>query len=298
VAPVADGHVLQPQRLSTRIVAAHARRGFRLGDFAFNARTLTAVVHANSGRVVAEALGQSAQGVELLPGQTPSSEMIAIAGQSGRGTNVGVTVIGQEDAGLDVRLISAIAQSSVAGIPPSLPPAGGRSIEIPDQGKGGAAAYAFSVTVGSPIVAGTSWTTTNSGSQEFAVLPGVVPSSQWGAVLGAFQSGTGTRATIVNPRDIATQVRVTTFGPTGRSAQDVTIPAGRLIDLPIGKGAGTFAVFVDADSPVVLALRSVAFSPGKPGTSAAVVGESFIAPTPEAVAIDPRVGVPAVLPTS
>jgi hypothetical protein len=298
VSLIADGRVLQPQRLSKRIVASHSRRDFRLGDFAFSARNLTAVVHANSGRVVAEALMQSAQGVELLPGQTPSSEMIAVAGQSGSGTNVGLTVIGQDDAGIDVRLISAIAQSSVAGIPPSLPPARGRSLEIPDQGEAAAAAYAFRVTVGSPIVAGTSWTTTHSGSRELAVLPGVVPSSQWGAVLGAFQPGAGTRAIIVNPRGVATVVHVTTLGPTGRSVQDVTIPAGRLVDLPIGKGVGTFAVFVDAEGPVVLALRSVAFLPGKVGTSVAVVGESFVAPPPEAVVIDPRAGVPAVLPTS
>ena len=216
VSLIADGRVLQPQRLSRRIVPGHSRRDFRLGDFAFSARNLTAVVHANSGRVVAEALMRSAQGVEFLPGQTPSNEMIAVAGQSGSGANVGVTVIGQDDAGLDVRLISAIAQTSVARIPPSLPPAGGRSLDIPDQGQGAAAAYAFRVTVGSPIVAGTSWTTNHSGLQEQAVLPGAVPSFQWGAVLGAFQPGMGTRAVIVNPGGVATQVHVTTFGPTGR----------------------------------------------------------------------------------
>lgn len=296
VSLIADGHVLQPQRLSRRIVASHSRRDFRLGDFAFNARNLTAVVHANSGRVVAEALIRSTQGVEFLPGQTPSSEVIAVAGQSGSGANVGVTVIGQNDAGLDVRIISAIQQASVAGIPPSLPPAAGRSLAIPDQGQGAPAAYSFNVTVGSPIVTGTSWVTTRKGSKELAVLPGVVPSSQWGAVLGAFQPGTATRAMIVNPRGVATQVRVTTFGPSGRSAQDVSIPAGRLLDLPIGKGVGTFAVLVDAEGPVVLAMRSVAF-PGNAVTSVAVVGESFLAPTPEAVVIDPRAGVPAVLPT-
>jgi hypothetical protein len=252
-------------------------------------------VHANSGRVVAEALIRSTQGVEFLPGQTPSTEMIAVAGQSGSGANVGVTVIGQDDAGLDVRIISAIQQASVAGIPPSLPPATGRSLGIPDQGEGAPAAYSFSVTVGSPIVAGTSWVTTHNGSKELAVLPGVVPSSRWGAVLGAFQPGTGTRAMIVNPGGVATQVRVTTFGPAGRSEQDMLIPAGRLLDFPLGKGVGTFAIFVDADSPVALALRSVAF-PGAAVTSVAVVGESFLAPTPEAVVIDPRAGVPAVLP--
>jgi len=297
VSLIADGHVLQPQRLSRRIVASHSRRDFPLGDFAFNARNVTAVVHANSGRVVAEALIRSAQGVEFLAGETPSNELIAVAGQSGSGANVGVMVIGQDDAGLDVRIISAIQQSSVAGLPASLPPAAGRSLPIPDQGEGAPAAYSFSVTVGSPIVAGTSWVTTHGGTKELATLPGVVPSLRWGAVLGA-RPGVGMRAMIVNPRGVATQVRVTTFGPAGPSQQDVTIPAGRLLDLQIGKGVGTFAVFVDAEAPVVLALRSVAVLPGNVVTSVAVVGESFIAPTPEAVLIDPRAGVPAVLPVT
>jgi len=297
VSLIADGRVLQPQRLSRRIVPSHARRDFRLGDFAFNARNVIAVVHANAGRVVAEALIRSSQGVEFLSGQTPSSELIAVAGQSGSGANVGVTVIGQDDAGIDVRLISAAAQTSIAGFPPSIPPAGGRYLGIPDQGQGAPAAYAFDVTVGSPIVAGTSWTTSRGGPQEMASLPGAVPSLHWGAVLGAFQPGTGTRAVIVNPSGVPALVHVTTFGPTGQTAQDVSIPAGRLIELAIGRGAGTFAVFVDSKGPVVLALRSLAFLQGKAGTSVAVAGESFVAATPEAVAIDPRAGVPAVLPT-
>jgi hypothetical protein len=294
---IADGRVLQPQRLSKRIVPSHARLDFRLGDFAFSGRNVTAVVHAISGSVVAEGLLRSAQGVEFLPGLAPSDEMIAVAGQSGKAANVGVTVIGQDDAGLDVRLISAVAQASIPGFPPSLPPAGGRYLDIPDQGNGAAAAYAFNVTVGSPIVTSTSWTTSQSGAQEQAVLPGVAPASQWGAVLGTLQPGAGIRAVIVNPRGVASLVHVTTFGPSGESAQDVSIPAGRLVDLAIGKGVGTYAVFVDADGPVVLALRSTAFLAGRQATSVAVAGESFLAATPEAVTIDPRAGVPAVLPT-
>jgi hypothetical protein len=294
---IADGRVLQPQRLTRRIVPSHARRDFRLGDFAFSARNVTAVVHATSGRIVAEGLLRSTQGVEFLPGQAPSDEMIAVAGQSGSGTGVGLTVIGQDDAGIEARLINAVAQTSVPGFPPSLPPAGGRYLVIPDQGNGAAAAYAFRVTVGSPIVAGTSWITSRGTAQEQAVLPGAVPSTQWGAVLAAFQPASVTRAVIVNPGGVPSLVHVTTFGPSGVSAQDVSIPAGRLIELPIGKGTGIFAVFVAADGPVVLALRNSTFAAGSQASSVAVAGESFVAATPEAVAIDPRAGMPAVLPT-
>jgi hypothetical protein len=294
---IADGRVLQPQRLTRRIVPSHARRDFRLGDFAFGARNVTAVVHATSGRIVAEGLLRSAQGVEFLPGQTPSDQMVAVAGQSGSGGAAGVTVIGQDDAGMDARLISAVSQASIPGFPPSLPPAGGRYFGIPDQGNGAAAAYAFSVTVGSPIVASTSWLTSRGTAQEQAVLPGVVPSTRWGGVLGAFQPASVTRAVIVNPGGVPSLVHVTTFGPGGQSAQDVSIPAGRLVDLPIGKGIGTFAVLVDADGPVVLALQNSTFAAGYQARSVAIAGESFNAATPEAVALDPRVGVPAILRT-
>ncbi|TMK84523.1 MAG: hypothetical protein E6G46_00450 [Actinobacteria bacterium] len=125
-----------------------------------------------------------------------------------------------------------------------------------------------------------------------------MPAPHWAAVLGAFQPGAATRAAIVNPRGVTSAVRVTTIGPAGTSAQDLSIPAGRLVDIAIGNGAGTFAVVVDADGPVVLALRSVGFVTGASGSSVAIVGESFSEPTPEAVAIDPRTGVPAVVPKS
>jgi len=297
VSLIADGRVFQPQRLSRRVIASHTRQDFRLGDFAFSARNLTAVVHANVGRVVAEALVRSSSGAELLPGQVPSNELVAVAGQSGTGSSVGVTVIGNNDAGIEARLINAKAQVSVGGFPPSLPPETGRFFAVPDQGSAGAAAYEFSVDVGSPLVTETTWTTTRGGVQEQASLPGAVPAPDWAAVVGAFQLGTASRAIIVNPRGVVSAVRVTTIGPAGTSTQSLSIPAGRLVDIAIGRGAGTFAVVVDADGPVVLALRSGGFATGRPGSSVAIVGESFTQPTPEAVAVDPRTGIPAVLPT-
>ncbi|HEV2685158.1 MAG TPA: DUF5719 family protein, partial [Actinomycetota bacterium] len=143
VSLVADGRVFQPQRLSRRVVQSRTRQDFRLGDYAFNARTLTAIVHANAGRVVAEGLVRSGTGVELLPGQVPANEVVAIAGQSGKGSSVGVTVIGSDDAGIDATVLNATAQSSVGGFPPSLPPESGRYLSVPDQGSAASAAYDF-----------------------------------------------------------------------------------------------------------------------------------------------------------
>lgn len=293
VSLVADGRLLQPQRLSRRVIQSRTRQDFRLGDYAFNARTLTAIVHANAGRVVAEGLVRSATGVELLPGQIPADEVVAIAGQSGTGSTVGVTVIGNDDAGVDATIMNANTQLSVGGFPPSLQPGVGRYTGVADQGAAGPAAYDFRVGVGSPLIAETTWTTSKSGTQEVASLPGIAPASRWAAVLGASQSAV-TRAVIVNPRGVPSSVRVTTIGPSGTTTQNLTIPAGRLADIAIGKGAGTFAVVVDANGPVAFGLRSSVFD-ARGGISVAITGEAFSAPAAEAVVIDQRTGIPAVI---
>jgi hypothetical protein len=294
VSLVADGRLFQPQRLSRRVIQSRTRQDFRLGDYAFNARTLTAIVHANAGRVVAEGLVRLATGVELLPGQIPSDEVVDIAGQSGAGSSVGVTVIGNDDAGVDATLMNATTQLSVGGFPPSLQPGVGRYLVVPDQGSAAPAAYDFRVSVGSPLVAETTWTTSKSGIQEVASLPGVAPASRWAAVIGATQAVTVTRAVIVNPRGVPSSVRVTTIGPSGTTSQTLTIPAGRLMDIAIGKGPGTFAVVVDADGPVAFGLRSSGFE-SRGGVSVAIAGEPFSAPAAEAVVIDQRTGIPAVI---
>ncbi|HLW16551.1 MAG TPA: DUF5719 family protein [Actinomycetota bacterium] len=294
VSLIADGRVFQPFRLSRRVIQSRTREDFRLGDYAFNARTLTAIVHANAGRVVAEGLIRSATGVELLPGQIPANEVVAIAGQSGAGSTIGVTVIGNDDSGIDARILNASSQISVGGFPPSLPPEVGRFFAVPDQGSMAPAAYDFRVSVGSPIVAETTWTSSGSGTEDVASLPGVEPASQWAAVIGAFQPGTVTRAVIVNPRGVPSTVHITTIGPSGPTTQDLSIPSGRLADVAIGKGAGTFAVVVNADGPVAFGLRSVAFN-ANGGVSVAITGEAFTAPSSEAVVIDQRTGIPATI---
>jgi len=294
VSLIADGRIFEPLRLARRVIQSRTRQDFRLGDYAFNARTLTAIVHANAGRVVAEGLVRSKNGVELLPGQIPSNEVVAIAGQSGPGSSVGVTVIGANDAGIDATVLNAKTQVSVGGFPPSLPPEVGRYIPVPDQGSAGPAAFDFRVNVGSPLVAETTWTTSKADAQEVASFPGVAPASRWAAVVGAFQPQTVTRAVVVNPRGVPSSVRVTTIGPSGTTTQSLMIPAGRLADLAIGKGVGTFAVVVDADGPIAFGLRCAGFT-ANGGVSVAVVGEPFTSPAPEAVVIDQRTGIPAVI---
>src|SRR5206468_5586007 len=43
---LADGRLIKPEGLKQRLVKAGQRRDFRLGDFAFSARDVTATIHA------------------------------------------------------------------------------------------------------------------------------------------------------------------------------------------------------------------------------------------------------------
>jgi hypothetical protein len=298
VSLIADGRVIEALRLARRIVAAHSRVDFRLGDFAFNARALTAVVHANVGRVVAEVLQRTNDGVELLEGQTPETQAVAIAGQTVGGATVGLQALGPNDAGIDARSITADQTTSVAGVPPDLPPASGRTLQIPDRFNGAPAAYVFDVTVGSPVVATASWTSANGGLREVASLPAAAPAARWGAVVTAFERASTTRAVIVNPSGLAALVHVTILSAAGPATQDVTVPAGRLADISVARGPGTFAVLIASDQPVVLAVRSIGVVKGRGLSSVALIGRAFIEPAAEAVVIDPRVGVPAAFSAS
>ncbi|MGZ4212450.1 MAG: DUF5719 family protein [Actinomycetota bacterium] len=295
---IADGRVLQPLRLARRVVPSHARLDVRLGDYAFNAGSITVITHANAGRVVAEALLRSGAGVELLPGQTPSLDVVAIAGQSGAGSVVRVATVGQDDTGFDARLIGAQGQVSASGFPTSLPPFAARAVQIPDQGRSGPAAYAFDASVGSPIVAGTSWASSKRGEVDYSSLPAVAVSSRWAAVFPASQPAAVTDGIIVNPGVTAANVRLTLISPSGPVTQELTVPAGRLVVFNAGRGSGAFAVGLDSDTPVVLALRGSALSNRLVFGGTALLGESLAAASPVAVGIDPRAGVPAPLPTS
>lgn len=292
----ADGRVIQPLRLAQRIVAAHTRLDFRLGDFAFSVRALTAVIHANVGRVVAEVLQRTSQGIELLAGQAPATQAVAISGQSGSGATAMLLAPGPNDAGIDARLLTADQQTSVAGVPPDMTPASGRVLSIPDHLNGGAAAYVFDVTVGSPVIAATTWTSARGALRELASLPAISSATKWGAVVDAFPSSTRTRAIIVNPGGLPAQIHFITIGANG--GRDLTVPAGRLEEIAVARSPGTFAVLVDSDVPVVLAMVSDSLASIGSFSSFAVLGQSFSPPEPEAVVIDPRVGVPAVVSSS
>lgn len=290
---IADGRVVEPIRLQHRVVPSHARFDMRLGDYAFNARAITAIVHASAGRVVPEALQRSTTGVELIPGQFPTSSAVVIAGRTGGGASVGLGVIGQDDSGFDARLINNQGQVSASGFPTSLPPYTTHTQPVPDQGAGAAAAYAFDVSIGSPIVAGTTWVSSRRGVVDESSLPAAVPSSRWAAVVPAVDQTATTGGMIVNPGSTPVVVQLTLIAPSGTTRRQLTLPAGRMTLFSAGLGSGAFGVLLEADAPVVLAMQSLEFTAKLDFHATALLGDALTVPRPVAVGIDPRVGVPA-----
>lgn len=289
-----------PQNLTRRRVAPGRRRSFRLGDFAFDAGELTAVITADSGgRVVGEGLVTTARGTALVAAVEPTTQVLAASAASGSGSSIGFTTVGEEDAGLASRVVGPTGQGTAAGLPVTLAPMTTARAAIPSRSRGGPAAVATTVEVGSSVVAGTSWLDERVGGADIAATESGAPALRWAAVFGSPEPegrGSLVRAVLVNPGDAPATIRVRRLG--GEGAEDLLVDPGRLVRLPVGRGSGTFAIEIESDQPVFLMLDAVA-SRGS-GSTGTVFGFGIAAtpstvPPAVAVRLEPRLGVPAPL---
>jgi hypothetical protein len=291
---LADGHTIAPEGLSQRVVPARARREFRLGDYAFDARNLTAIVRSSAGRVVAEALVTSAAGVELIGALVPAANAAAMAARSGAGSSFSLTATGEDDAGIDARLVTVDRQGKAPGIPPALAPGRTRRVAIPGATKDGPAAYVSRVTVGSPLVAGASWSVARSASRDAAAVEGVPFARRWAGVIGMTQPRSSARALILNPGEDPATVRVEVLTSTGaRGERTLTIPPGRIATVNVGTGGNVFGVEARSDTPVAIVLEGSATSPQGQIFGLGLPAMPLYPASPVAVIRDPRVGVPA-----
>jgi hypothetical protein len=273
---------------------------FRLGDFAFDAGELTAVITADSGgRVVGEGLVTTARGTALVAAVEPTTRVLAASAASGTGSSIGLTTVGEQDSGLAIRVVGATGQGTAAGLPVALAPMTTVRATIPSRNRGGPAAIATTVDVGSPLVAGTSWLDERAGRADIAATESGAPATRWAGVFGSPEPegrGSLVRAVLVNPGDAPATIRVRRLG--GEGAEDLVVDPGRLVRLPVGRGSGTFAIEVESDQPVFLMLHAVASRAA--GSSGTVFGFGLTAtpstvPPDVAVRLEPRLGVPAPL---
>lgn len=289
----ANGRVFEPERLARRIIPARHRRDFTIGDFVFDARDVVVLVHAFSGRVVAEGLLEAGQGVELVPGQQPGRSPVAISGVSGTGVLASVAAIGDEDAVLQGRVAGVEGSGGVLGLPSTVHPEGTRRFLLPSRSGGRAAAFVFHVAEGAPVAAGTTWPVTRSGGGDLLALPALSPAFRWGGVFGATTSRATVRALVVNPGSRPARIHLAGFGSRGSAIRDAVVPPGRLLAIALTSAPGTFAAEVTSDAPIAVAFDVVGSTPGGEVRAAAVAGVPLQSPVPISVIVDVRAGVSA-----
>ena len=285
---------VHPERLERRVVPARRSIAVDIEDFAFNEPEVTAIVRANAGRVVAEASVVAGSGVTLVGASVPSDEIIAMSGASGRGADAGIAATGSDDTGVEASLIGPAEQGHLGRVPTDLRPGSGASIRTPLRAGGGPAVYQIRATVGGPLVAGTSWRVTRAGGTERAADGHTATALRWIAAVGSIEEAGRVRALIVNPGNEPAAIRIRRLG--GDGAEDLTLEAGRVTGVPLGRGAVDLGVAVEADVPIAVQIEGSA--QGGRGGRLTVYGFGFAAfpvvpPRTAGVAVDPRTGVPA-----
>jgi len=292
---LSDGAVLQPERLSRRVVPARGRLIVHVGDFAFDKRDVTALVTMVSGRVVAENV-VFGSGVTMVPAVSPARRIVVPVGSSAEAT-LSLAAAGDADTDLSSRLLGRAAQGAASGVPTSLSGLTSRGVAVAAFGKGAPVAYGLEAQEGSPVVAGARWVVRRRGAIETAGATGAEPARRWAAVVPAYSGTSEVRALIANPGSVRTRVRLRLLGASrARTLAPVTVGGGRLASVVLGDRPGVYGLEAIGDRPVVVALSSVG---GAAFLQAlAVTAVPIEAVGAAAVTLDPRVGVPAVLPSA
>lgn len=285
---------VRPERLERRVVPARRSIAVDIEDFAFNEPEVTAVVSANAGRVVAEASVVAGSGVTLVGAVPPSDGIIAMSGSTGSGAGAGIAATGSDDAGVEASLIGPADQGHIGRVPTDLRPGSGTRIRTPLRAGGGPAAYQIDATVGGPLAAGTSWRVSRASGAERAATGHTTTALRWIAAAGSIEDAARLRAVLVNPGDGPAAIRIRRLG--GDGAEDVTLDAGRVTGIPLGRGATDLGVAVEADQPIAVLIEGSA--QGRRGGRRTVYGFGFAAspvvpPPGVGVVVDQRAGVPA-----
>jgi|GEM_PF-3979855 len=294
VSLLADGHRLEPQRLSRRVVPARSRLDLAVGDFAFDARAVTAVITARAGRVVAEGIVSSGRGLEILSGRPPERSGVVIAARSGLGVAATVSPVGVEDSAVAIRVVDGTHQGVLPGAPSTLRAGTSRRIAIPESAKSRAAALVIDVGMGSPVAAGVSWDRAGSPSDEVA-SPLVAAGRRWRGVAGSPYPKTLIQAFVINASDEPADVRIDLFGTRTGSVLRRVAP-GRLLVLTLSNAAATLGIDVSSDQPVAVVLQVAARATDGSALAYGIPASPVRTARPVAVTTDPRVGIPARVP--
>jgi len=292
-----NGEPLRPQLLTGRVIPAGSRLLLREGDFAFDLRTVGAMITAETGRVVVDGALMAPSTVDIVPG-VPAGREVATVASSARGEAwFSVVAVGQDDAVTTARVLTGQGPTTfgplVTGLAPARPLFSKASSDI----HGPLALHILSAT--SPVTIGARWqVVARNGAAEWAVSSGVVPSRDVLAVLGSPATPSATRLLVTNPDQAEAVANVSVFTEAGASAppalQGVRVAPGRTIALTFTglKPNATIGVEIrSAGGAVVAALEATTTTPVF--AAYAVTAVPVLTSPPVAVVSDARQGVPA-----
>jgi uncharacterized protein DUF5719 len=290
-----DDGVLQPERLSRRVVPARRRLIVRLADFAFDKRDFTAIVDMISGRVVAEGVVTGGSPI-MSPASSPAARVVVPVGASGDGT-LSMTVTGEDDIVLSSRRLGLRAQGSARGVPSTLSGLDPRAVTIPDAGGRAPVAYKLEARAGSGLVAAARWVVRRGETAELADATAAPPGRRWAGVLPAFSGTAAVRVLVANPGRFAARIRLRVLTIAGaRSMSPISVAGNRMASVVLGRRSGVYGFEANSSAPVVMALTSVGGSSFVQAFAATAVPLRPVGGA--AVTFDPRLGVPAPLSSS
>lgn len=284
------GEYIEPQRLQRRIVRPLSRRDFSIRGFAFGRDEIPIVVRMDAGRVVAEALVANRAGAELLMATPPLTDALAISGSSGPDARLSVAATERSylpDSGIavdvPVELTGARYVDGVADAPEELPTELGRdaaaAIAIPGDGE----EVGYSLTpLSGRIAAGVSWPLRGSSVFDLVAAAAMQPTTTLFAVLPTFGDRWRADMLIAAAAGEEATATVRVIGPRPRN-EEVDVPPGTVVRVPISGGAGVHAVIVTSEIPIAASFvaKSGAIGYGTSATSLRVATETAVGAEPE-----------------
>ena len=300
IALVSNGQEVRPVSLQGRVVPAHRRLVVREGDFIFDARSVAAVITANGGRIVADALMVARSIADLIPGMNATRDLVTVASSARGAVAFSTVAIGDEDAVIEAFVLSSSGRTAYSPLATGLAPNAPQVSLAPTVGVPAGAVALAAVSKTSAIALGSRWGVRSStGKIETAISSGVLPSNKTVAVVGPPAATGALRLLVANPDATEAVLRVAVITESGATEpprlQDVHLGPGRTVTLafPGLSDKATVGVIVSSTGARIAAALEAIAAPANSFAAYAVTGVPFLPAPPVAVEPDARQGVPA-----
>ena len=300
IALLVNGQEVRPVSLQGRVVPAQSRLIVREGDYAFDARAVSAHLTSVAGRVVSDALVVTGSFADLVPAVDPSRELVALASTARGAATFSTVAVGDDDAVIEAQVLSGAGGTAYPPLTAALAPNTPQVGVVPNAAVTPGAVALVARSMRSAIAIGGRWAVAPPGGKtDGAMASGVSPADTVVAVVGPPANGTALRLLVANPDVNEARLSITLITESGATEpaalQDLALGPGRTTTITFSgiAPAATLGVVVSSSGArIAAALEAIAgLSPILAGY--AVTGVPVIVPAPVAVNPDARQGVPA-----